>query len=81
MRLGVNEEQIAHLSEIITTRGPIFAGESKEQFNTGNSFRVGSGTENIFSSNALQQSVSNFGIQHGTDPNFSKVSFPAGTKF
>ena len=79
MRLGVNEEQIAHLSTAVTTMRPNVAHESKEQF--AGSFRIG--TENVFSSNALQQSHSNFvsGAGQAFDADFSKVSFPPGTKF
>lgn len=76
MRLGVNEEQIAHLSHIVTSNKPIAANESKEPF--AGSFRVGS--ENVFSSNALQQSTSFVPPQQGIE-DISKVSFPAGTKF
>jgi len=76
MRLGVNEEQIAHLSHIVTTHKPIPGGESKEQF--AGSFRIGS--ENVFSSNALQQSTSFVPPQQGLE-DVSRVSFPPGTKF
>ncbi len=75
MRLGVNEEQIAHLSHIVTTNKPVVGAESKEQF--AGSFRIGS--ENVFSSNALQQSTSLVPPPGMED--VSKVSFPPGTKF
>lgn len=72
MRLGVNEEQISQLSHIVTTRGPTGPAESKEQFAA--SFRIG--TENVFSSNVLQQSISGFAPGQGAESEFSKVSFP-----
>jgi len=68
--MGVNEEQISHLSNMVATNRPIAPAESKEQFAA--SFRIGS--ENVFSQNALQQSTSGFvPPQHGFD-DVSKVS-------
>jgi len=76
MRLGVNEEQISHLSHVVSTNRPIAPADSKEQF--AGSFRIGS--ENVFSQNALQQSTSFVPPQQGFEE-VSKVSFPPGTKF
>ncbi len=76
MRLGVNEEQISHLSQVVATNRPIGGVESKEQF--AGSFRMGS--ENIFSANALQNSNSFIPPQQGFEE-VSKVSYTPGTKF
>ncbi len=72
MRMGVNEEQISHLSTMVSTNRPMGGVESKEQF--AGSFRLGS--ENVFSSNALQQSASYVSPQQAFGGGVSEVSFP-----
>jgi len=73
MRLGVNEEQISHLSQLINSGG---IRPPQEGQNVLGSFKVSS--ENVFTSHALHQTGAHGGAP---DTDGSRVGFLAGTKY